>query len=228
MKAFGIEVRRVNRVTVIRCTGALVEGSAMADLHRAVSSVLPVEPFVVLNLAGVEYVDSYGLGVLTRLLASVEGAGGSFKLCAVPPNVARVLSLTRLSGVLETHASEEEALAAFAHVSRRDADVDDVRTDVLCVESTPEVLAFVQEVLRAVGLRVATASNVPDAAVLFKVRRPRVLVIGAALRQAFEVQANLRPGTPLIELPVRFGSEEPAAAAERLLQQVRAIVPAQS
>ena len=221
MNEFGIDIHRLDRVTVVRCTGALVDGAATTQLHRALSDVLPVEPNVVLNLADLEYVDSFGLGVLTRLLAAVEHAGGSLKLCAVPAHVARVLTLTRLSGVLQMHATEEEALASFAHAPRRSSAPDDVSIDVFCVDSSPELLAFVQQVLRSVGLRIVTATNVADLFALYRAKRPRVLLIGAALRPAFDARASGYRGTSVIELPASLRSQDPAAATEWLLQQVR-------
>lgn len=224
MKEFGVEIHHVNGAIVLRCSGALVDGAATTKLHRAVSEVLPVAPHVVLSLADLEYVDSFGLGVLTRLLNVVEQAGGGLKLCAVPAHVARVLNLTRLSDVLEMHATENDALAAFAHAARRTGTNGEVSTDVFCVESSPELLAFVQQVLRAEGLRIVTASNVADAFALYRAKRPRVLLIGAALRQAFEAKATRYPGTPVIELPAGLRAEDPAAAAEWLLEQVRGIV----
>jgi anti-sigma B factor antagonist len=212
-------------VTILRCTGALVDGAATTRLHDAVSAGLPVERTFVLNLAAVEYVDSFGLGVLTRLIATIRSAGGALTLSAVPPNVARVLGVTRLADVIEAHATDEEAIAAIAHASGAAPGSADLSTDILCVESPPEVLAFVQQVLKGAGLRVITAANVADASTLFRARRPRVLVIGAALRAAFEAKTAGYRLPAIIELPPGFRTEEPTAAASWLLDQVRAHAP---
>lgn len=228
MTEFSIDVQRLSGVTVIRCAGALVDGAATTLLHRAVAAALPVDVDVVLNLADLEYVDSFGLGVLTRLLATIQQAGGRLMLCAVPAHVARVLAVTHLNDVLEMHTTEQDALAALARAPQRSREDAVVNTDVFCVESSPELLAFVQQVLRADGLHVATAGNVADAFALFRAKAPRVVLIGASLREAFDARARRYPGTPVIELPAELRTEDPATAAEWLLQQVRAILPSAS
>jgi anti-anti-sigma factor len=109
MKDFGVEIVPLDRVTLIRCSGAL-EDAATTELHRAVTPLLPVQPHFVLALPGVEYVDSFGLGDLTRLHGAVQNAGGRLTICAVPAPVARVLTVTGLADVLEIDATESARL----------------------------------------------------------------------------------------------------------------------
>jgi anti-sigma B factor antagonist len=66
-----------------------------------------------LNLAGLDYVDSAGLGELTRCHSAVREAGGELKLVHVQPRVQALLDLTRLNTLFEVYSEEEVALGAF-------------------------------------------------------------------------------------------------------------------
>jgi len=64
---------------------------------------------VALDLSGVSFVDSSGLGAVVGARTHVRDSGGRFAVIA-PPNspLMRLLSLTGLDQVLPSHASREE------------------------------------------------------------------------------------------------------------------------
>ncbi len=68
---------------------------------------------LVVDLANVKFIDSFGLGALVSALRVVRSAGGDLKLACVPPSVESVLRLTRLTTVFEAFPSLEDALRAF-------------------------------------------------------------------------------------------------------------------
>ncbi len=68
---------------------------------------------LVVDMAQVRFIDSFGLGALVSALRVVRGAGGDLKLACVPSTVESVLRLTRLSSVFELHATLEDALKSF-------------------------------------------------------------------------------------------------------------------
>jgi anti-sigma B factor antagonist len=68
---------------------------------------------LVVDLAQVKFIDSFGLGALVSALRVVRSAGGDLKLACVPPSVESVLRLTRLSTVFDCHPAMEDALKAF-------------------------------------------------------------------------------------------------------------------
>ncbi|HET6953315.1 MAG TPA: STAS domain-containing protein [Acidimicrobiales bacterium] len=53
-----------------------------------------------LDLAGVGFVDSSGLGVLVALHRHAEAKGGGFAVRAVPPQLQRLFEITRLGDLL--------------------------------------------------------------------------------------------------------------------------------
>lgn len=71
-------------------------------------------PHVVVDLSGLEHMNSSGLGMLIGALTSSRNAGGDLKLAAVPKRVQTLLSVTRLTDVFETHGTVDAAVASYA------------------------------------------------------------------------------------------------------------------
>lgn len=67
-------------------------------------------PHLVIDLSGVEFCDSSGLGVLIFNLKRARAAGGSLGLAAPRGSVRRLLHTTGLDRVMAVHRSVEEAL----------------------------------------------------------------------------------------------------------------------
>src|SRR5262245_11463815 len=108
--ALSFHSRAVGGITIVKCEGRIVEGPDSAALRRHVNDILEKRSAVLLNLGGVEFIDSAGLGVLVRILA--RAGQDSLKLCALSPKLADVLRITKLSTVFDCHESEAEAIAA--------------------------------------------------------------------------------------------------------------------
>ena len=67
------------------------------DLRTAVMQGAVERPGVVeLDLSGVSFMDSSGLGTLVSIKRDVEEAQGSLRLTSVPNKVMRILQLTRM------------------------------------------------------------------------------------------------------------------------------------
>jgi anti-anti-sigma factor len=75
---------------------------------------------MIVDLAGLEFIDSSGLAALARVRERARHAGGDLLLAAPQQQVLRVLTLTRLIDVFSVHASVDEA-ASDAGRSRRAA-----------------------------------------------------------------------------------------------------------
>jgi anti-sigma B factor antagonist len=220
--------RRVDTITVVTCAGRIIEGETAA-LQRYLDGVLRLDPQLVLHVGGVEFIDSSGLGFLARYVMRTRSAGGSVKLCAVPPHVTEVLRVTRLGTIFECHASEAEAIAAFYQRAPSSAASSLLNTDILCVETSADVLAYVGEMLRQAGYAVTTAANLPDALTLLKAAQPKVVVMGDALRAAAGTQTAenfnaLAAATPAVVLPADFSRQEAGKAGDWLLSQVRTLL----
>jgi CheY-like chemotaxis protein len=182
-----------------------------------------MNPRIVLHVAGLEYVDSAGLGLLVRYFIRAQNVQGGLTIAEVSPRVSEVLKITRLHSVLQPYATEADAIAA-AHQPGAPHDAAFVSPQVLCVDTSPDVLAYLRELLKEAGYGAMTAANLADAALLSRATRPTLVVVGPGLRGAEELQ-RLTSARALVELPHDFAALDAAAAAEQVLAAVRAHMP---
>ena len=112
--ALKISNKTANGVMVVYCSGRIVFGEETASLRETVKNLLAENKQVVLNLGGVSYIDSGGLGTLVGLYTSARAAGGNVKLANLTQRVRDQLVLTKLVTVFEFYDSEEQAIASFA------------------------------------------------------------------------------------------------------------------
>ena len=109
-----ITTREFDRVVVVDVVGKLTttEGrTPLRDLIHVLSET--GDKRFLLNLAGVDYVDSTGMGELVRCFSIVRQKGGEMKLLQVNKRVADLLQITRLNTIFEIYTEERVALGAF-------------------------------------------------------------------------------------------------------------------
>ena len=100
--------------TIIEVAGELDLHSApqlRAEVVRAIESQSP--PRIIIDLGGVTFLDSTGVGVLVGALKRAREANGALQFCSPQARVYRVFEITGLIGALPLFKTREEALAAF-------------------------------------------------------------------------------------------------------------------
>jgi anti-sigma B factor antagonist len=109
-----INKRHVGDITILDLTGKLTIGDGAEVLRDTVASVVfQGERKVLLNLAGVPYIDSGGLGELVRCSVIAGKAQGAVKLLNMTSKITDLLAITKLSNVFDTFDSEAEAVGSF-------------------------------------------------------------------------------------------------------------------
>jgi anti-sigma B factor antagonist len=111
--ALKISTHDAEGVTVVSCSGRIVFGEEAADLREVVKSLLQRTKQMVIDLAGVSYIDSGGLGTLVGLYTSARNAGGEIKLSNLTQRVHDQLQITKLITVFDCYPSEQAAVNAF-------------------------------------------------------------------------------------------------------------------
>ena len=110
-----IEEREVGDVLILDLSGKLTIGEGDELLKDKVNSLIQQgRRKLVLNLEGVPYVDSAGLGEIVRTYTTVSRQGGKLKLVHLTKRIEDLLSITKLLTVFETYDSEQEAVQSFA------------------------------------------------------------------------------------------------------------------
>ncbi len=85
---------------------------AVEDLRRAIDGAIAAkQPLVVLELSGLEFVASLGMGEFLRLAAAQRDAGGRAAAAGPPPEIARALRRARIDALIPICADLGEALA---------------------------------------------------------------------------------------------------------------------
>jgi anti-sigma B factor antagonist len=93
----------------------LMDAAAVAAALKAVAAR---EPRIIVDLAGLEFIDASGIAALLRGRRHARNAGGDLLLAAPQRLVRRVLAILWEGGAFAVHASVAEA-AASAGASRQ-------------------------------------------------------------------------------------------------------------
>ena len=110
-----IASRTSRGVLILEPGGRLTLGRGEVELKQAVESVLESEaPKVLVNLGGVDLIDSTGIGSLVAACFRVRERGGALKLVHLPARVQNVLHIAHLHSVFEIFDDEHVAIESFA------------------------------------------------------------------------------------------------------------------
>ena len=114
MALLNISNKNAGGVTVVNVSGRIVYGEEANHLRREVRELFTSgSNKIVLNLAGVPYIDSGGIGALVGLYTSAHTMGAKLKLACANDKVTHVLEITRLIPILGMFPNEELAVAAI-------------------------------------------------------------------------------------------------------------------
>jgi anti-sigma B factor antagonist len=106
--------REVGEVTVIDMDGRITLGEGSNLLRDLISANLDSgHKKIVMNLAGINYIDSTGLGELVSGYRQVKSQGGELKLLNLNKKVSDLLQITKLYTVFDIHNDEAQAVGSF-------------------------------------------------------------------------------------------------------------------
>ena len=109
-----IQERSVGEVKVLDLKGKITLGEGDELLKERVNGVIQKgQRKLLLNLEGVPYIDSAGLGEIVRTYTTVSRQGGKLKLLNLTKRIQDLLAITKLLTVFETYESEPDAIRSF-------------------------------------------------------------------------------------------------------------------
>jgi anti-sigma B factor antagonist len=112
--SFRATYREVGDVTVIDMDGRITLGEGTALLRDLIrESIGRGRKKIVMNLAGINYIDSTGLGELVSGYRLIKSEGGELKLLNLNKKVTDLLQITKLYTVFDIHNQEAQAVASF-------------------------------------------------------------------------------------------------------------------
>jgi anti-sigma B factor antagonist len=113
--SLNLNVRDKSGASVIDVSGRLTLGDVPTILKDEIRRLLDEgQKSILLNLAGLTYMDSSGMGLLVGAYATVSRAGGHLKLSNLNSRIRDLLLLTKLYSVFEIYEDEPAALGSFA------------------------------------------------------------------------------------------------------------------
>ena len=110
-----IAERLVGDITVLDLKGKMTLGEGDELLKDKINSLIHQgQKKLLLNLEGVPYIDSAGLGEIVGSYTTVSRQDGSLKLLNLTKKITDLLAITKLLTVFETFDSEDEAVRSFS------------------------------------------------------------------------------------------------------------------
>jgi anti-sigma B factor antagonist len=121
-RLFSVNIRQSEKVSLIYVKGRLTSFEAQA-FREAIHGLLNQgHKNIILNLTGLEYLDSSGIGELVRNYLSVIKKGGAMKVVGLAPKVEEILKVTQLYQVFPEFPDEESALESFPGEPNKSSD----------------------------------------------------------------------------------------------------------
>lgn len=109
-----IQEREHESVAVLDLKGRVTAGQEAGDLRERVTALAASgRKNIILNMAGVDYVDSTGLGTLVICATSLRKQDGSIKLLNVNKRNLELLVLTKLATIFDLFGDEQDAVNSF-------------------------------------------------------------------------------------------------------------------
>lgn len=108
-----VAVEQVGSVTVVSLSGP-IGTSTLEKFKQEVDPLLrKAAPHILLDCAGLTYINSKGLALLTNYHRRCYADRGRLGLCNVNDRLAKTIELLKLGTILKFYASRDEALAAM-------------------------------------------------------------------------------------------------------------------
>ncbi len=108
-----IAEKRIEDVDVLKLTGRLDASSAKNLKGRVASLVKENRVKLIVDMAGVDFIDSSGLGSLVSSLRAVNEKDGDVKVAALQKQVRSIFELTRLHRIFGIFDDVEAAMKSF-------------------------------------------------------------------------------------------------------------------
>lgn len=109
-----LSAKEVKGITVLSLDGSVMGGpdaSALNDeLHKLAEKN---KKKIVLDLSGVQSMNSSGLGMLIGALTAVKHSGGQLKIAGASDKIENLLVITKLTTMFELHQTVQEAVGSF-------------------------------------------------------------------------------------------------------------------
>ena len=114
MAELNIKERQAGDITILDMDGKVTIGEGSVALRTAIRRLLEEgKKKILLNLGGVGYIDSSGIGELVSSFTAINKDGGQLKLLNLTQKLQDLLGITKLLTVFDVYENESDALNSF-------------------------------------------------------------------------------------------------------------------
>ena len=109
-----IEQHEREGITIVAMKGRITVGLEATSLREAVAALIAAGTRnLVFNLAGVDFIDSTGLGALVMSASALRKSGGNVKLVNLNRRTIELLVMTKLATIFEIFTDEQDAVNSY-------------------------------------------------------------------------------------------------------------------
>lgn len=100
---------------VVTLSGQMTLGTSLKVADSQISGIIADGVTkLVIDLTGVDYMDSAGLGMVVYVFGAIREKQGTLRICSVAPRLLTLLQLTKTDTFLAIDQTRAESLAALA------------------------------------------------------------------------------------------------------------------
>ena len=116
--SFSVIIRQANAASLVEVSGQLTSFEARGFRDAILGLLKRGKTNIILNLSGLDYLDSSGIGELVRNYLTVVKKGRAMKVVGLTSKVEEILRITQLYQVFPEFPDEASALESFPETPR--------------------------------------------------------------------------------------------------------------
>ena len=106
-----LNISETDSGVVIKLEGEMILGYEANDFHEAIENAMgKSKKKIVVDLSNVQFISSWGIGILMYGYTTTTNYGGKFRLAAVSEKISEVFTKIKIDNVFEKYTTVEEAL----------------------------------------------------------------------------------------------------------------------
>lgn len=155
--------KKVNGICVLEVVGRLAPSTAQEELTTRVDDLIASgHNNFLIDLRGVSYISSTGVGSLIECYHHAERAGGKLKLLNPSQAVRQILTVSKLDSVFDIWTDKEAAIRSFGTMSADTASSEDEDPPTLVPEALSRTPAPASAPAKSVASPARTATPAPE------------------------------------------------------------------
>jgi anti-anti-sigma factor len=110
-----VNIEKIGNIEIVSFTVNKINALITEELREPISKLFDNQNTkVIINLSGVEYIDSSGFGCLLSLLRDARNSYGTIKIANPEPSVRTLFETLHLQTIFEIYQNTDECIRSFS------------------------------------------------------------------------------------------------------------------